>query len=109
MPGRHIGDIKHHQQHLLAALRKGVVDYVSRLDPDELESKVGSGRVGALLNATNKLKYWDIYKDLYQVVTHHQPGQFPQQFLEELARAYEHEVARTTPAGSTAARQSKLG
>jgi type VI secretion system protein len=103
------GDIKHHQQHLLAALRKGIVDYVGRLDPDELESKVGSGRVGALLNATNKLKYWDIYKDLYQVVTHHQPGQFPQQFLEELARAYEHEVARTAPAGSAGGRQSKLG
>lgn len=101
------GDIKHHQQHLLAALRKSIVDYVGRLDPDELESKVGSGKVGALLNATNKLKYWDLYKDLYQVVTHHQPGHFPAQFLEELARAYENEVQRTAP--TIAARQSKLG
>lgn len=101
------GDIKHHQQHLLAAVRKSVIDYVERLDPDELESKVGNGKVGALLNATNKLRYWDLFKDLYQVVTHHQPGQFPPQFLEELARAYEHETARTAP--SAAARQSKLG
>ena len=102
------GDIKHHQQHLLAALRKAIVDYVARLDPDELESKVGSGKVGALLNATNKLKYWDLYKDLYQVVTHHQPGHFPAQFLEDLARAYEIEVERTAPA-SLAGRQSNIG
>lgn len=101
------GDIKHHQQHLLAALRKSVVDYVGRLDPDELESKIGNGKVGALLNATNKFKYWDLFKDLYEVVTHHQPGQFPPQFLEDLARAYENETARTT--SSVAARQSKLG
>jgi type VI secretion system protein len=101
------GDIKHHQQHLLASLRKAIVDYVGRLDPDELESKVGSGKVGALLNATNKLKYWDLYKDLYQVVTHHQPGHFPAQFLEELARAYELEAQRAAPA--SASRQTKLG
>lgn len=102
-------DIKHHQQHLLASLRKAIVDYVGLLDPDELESKVGSGKVGALLNAANKLKYWDLYKDLYQVVTHHQPGQFPAQFLEELARAYELEAQRSAPASSSAARQKKLG
>ncbi len=54
------------------------------------------------MNAANKLKYWDLYKDLYQVVANRQPGQFPQQFLEELSRAYENEDARTAP--STAAR-----
>jgi type VI secretion system FHA domain protein len=101
------GDIKQHQQHLLSALRTAVVDYVGRLDPDELENKIGNGKHG-LLNAANKLKYWDLFKDLYQVVSAHQPGQFPAQFLEELARAYELEQSRSAPAGG-AARQSKLG
>jgi predicted component of type VI protein secretion system len=91
----------------LAALRTAVVDYVERLDPDELENKVSSGRGGALINAANKLKYWDLFKDLYQVVSAHQPGQFPQQFLEELARAYEREEARTAPGGPS--RPAKLG
>jgi type VI secretion system FHA domain protein len=100
------GDIKQHQQHLLAAMRTAVADYVGRLDPEELENKIGRGNV--LIGAANKLKYWDLFKDLYQVVSQHQPGQFPQQFLEELSRAYEHESARSAPAGA-AARQAKHG
>jgi type VI secretion system protein len=102
------GDIKQHQQRLLAAVRTAVADYVGRLDPEELENKVSNGRSGGLMQAANKLKYWDLFKDLYQVVSQHQPGQFPHQFLEELARAYEHEESRSTPAGG-AARQAKLG
>jgi type VI secretion system protein len=102
-------DIKHHQQHLLAALRTAVADYVGRLDPEELERKVASGKSGVLANAANKLKYWDIFKDLYQVVAQRQPGQFPQQFIEELARAYELEASRATPPAPAATRQAKLG
>jgi type VI secretion system protein len=101
------GDIKQHQQHLLAAMRTAVSDYVGRLDPEELESKINNGRVG-LINAANKLKYWDLFKDLYQVVSQHQPGQFPHQFIEELARAYELEESRAVPT-SAAARQAKIG
>jgi type VI secretion system FHA domain protein len=87
-------DVKQHQQSLLSALRTAAVDYIGRLDPEELENKVSNGKRGALINAANKLKYWDLYKDLYQVVTQAQPGQLPQQFLEELSRAYESEGAR---------------
>jgi type VI secretion system protein len=100
------GDIKQHQQHLLAAMRTAVVDYIGRLDPEELESKIGRGN--ALIGAANKLKYWDLFKDLYQVVSQQQPGQFPHQFIEELARAYELEESRAVPTGA-AARKAKLG
>ena len=100
-------DIKQHQQHLLAAMRTAVTDYVGRLDPEELEHKVASGKSGVLANATNKLRYWDVYKDLYQVVAQCQPGQFPAQFIDELARAYELEASRASPAAN--ARQAKHG
>ena len=95
------GDIKQHQQHLLSAVRSAVADYIGRLDPEELESKFSNGKRG-IMNAANKLKYWDLYKDLYQVVANGPPGQFPQQFLEELTRAYENQDSRATP--GTAAR-----
>jgi type VI secretion system FHA domain protein len=97
-------DIKQHQQSLLSALRTAAVDYIARLDPEELENKVSNGKRG-LINAANKLKYWDLYKDLYQVVTQAQPGQLPQQFLEEFSRAYETEGARALARHS----QSKIG
>ena len=98
------GDIKQHQQHMLAAVRTAVVDYIGRLDPEELESKISSGSAACSMNAANKLKYWDLFKDLYQVVSQHQPGQFPHQFIEELARAYELEESR---AASPAPRRGK--
>jgi type VI secretion system FHA domain protein len=98
-------EIKQHQQHLLAAMRAAVADYVARLDPEELENKIGRG--SGLLNAANKLKYWDLFKDLYQVVAQREPGQFPHQFVEELARAYELEASGSAP--SPTGRQAKLG
>ncbi|HEX7236535.1 MAG TPA: type VI secretion system-associated FHA domain protein TagH [Gammaproteobacteria bacterium] len=97
------GDIKQHQHHLLAAMRTAVVDYIGRLEPEQLENKVGRG----LLGAANKLKYWDLFKDLFQVVAQCEPGQFPHQFIEELARAYELEAARSAPPAAN--RQAKIG
>ncbi|HEX6997283.1 MAG TPA: type VI secretion system-associated FHA domain protein TagH, partial [Gammaproteobacteria bacterium] len=101
-------DIKLHQQALLAAVRTALAAYVARLDPDELESKFTSGKRGALINAANKLKYWDVYKDLYQVVTQAPPSQFPPQFIEELAQAYEQEHARAA-GGLRARANAKAG
>ena len=88
------GDLKQHQQTLITSLRAAVANYVSRLDPDELENKYTNGKRGGLMSAANKLKYWDLYKDLYQLVTQAEPGQLPQQFLEEMARAYEQTASR---------------
>jgi type VI secretion system protein len=87
-------EIKQHQQSLLAALRVTIANYLGRLDPDELESKFSGGKRGGLMGAAHKLKYWDLYRDLYQVVAQGEPGHLPQQFLEEMARAYEAEGAR---------------
>ncbi|HET8699811.1 MAG TPA: type VI secretion system-associated FHA domain protein TagH, partial [Gammaproteobacteria bacterium] len=87
-------DIKQHQQHLLAAMRRAVGDYMARLEPEEIENKLSSGKRGGLMNAANKLRYWDFYKDLYQVVMQGPAGELPQQLVEELAKAYENESAR---------------
>jgi type VI secretion system FHA domain protein len=99
------GDIKQHQQSVLGAMRTAVSDYIGRLDPDELESKYTAGKRGGLMSATNKLKYWDLYKDLYQLVTQAAPGQLPQQLLEDMARAYE-EAGHRGAGGKPAAKAS---
>jgi hypothetical protein len=51
-----------------------------------------------LMGAANKLKYWDLYKDVFQLVADHPPGEFPVQFLDDFAEAYEDEIARSAPA-----------
>lgn len=106
------GDIKWHQHALVKALTTAVPSYVARLDPDRLEEKLARGRTSALMGAANKLKYWDLYKDLYLVVTQHPDDELPVQFLEELAQAYEHESARSRPTqkkGASPTLQAKAG
>ncbi len=41
----------------------------------------------------NKSKYWDLYRDLYPIMTEKGGGRFPQMFGEEFVRAYERQVA----------------
>lgn len=99
-------DLKQHQQALLKALRDALEAFVSRLDPDDLEQKFARGR-GRLIGAASKLKYWDLYKDLYDVVAHHPPGELPMQFLDDFAHAYERELGETAADEAPAARRRK--
>jgi type VI secretion system FHA domain protein len=87
------GDIRRHQQILMKAMLDAVAAYIERLDPEQLEQKFSNGRTG-LMAATAKLKYWDLFKDLYQVLALRNPGEFPATFLEEIARTYEAEAKR---------------
>lgn len=88
-------DVKLHQQTLMRALYTAVERYTERLDPDQIEEQFANGRRGTLLGATNKLKYWDYYKDLYLVLAQHPTGELPAQFLEELAKAYDEELGKS--------------
>lgn len=101
------GDIKLHQQALMKALPGAISDYIGRLDPEILEEKFSNGRHGVLMGAANRLKYWDLFKDLYQVVAQQNPGELPQLFLEEISRAYELETTRA--AGPHPGRKLKAG
>jgi type VI secretion system FHA domain protein len=89
------GDIRRHQQILMKAMLEAVVAYIERLDPEQLEQKFSNGRTG-LMAATAKLKYWDLFKDLYEVLAQRNPGEFPATFLEEIARTYDAEATRVT-------------
>ncbi len=48
-----------------------------------------SGRKASLIKATNKLKYWDLYKDVYSILANRPEDGLPQPFLDALASAYE--------------------
>jgi type VI secretion system protein len=89
------GDIRTHQQILMKAMLEAVVAYIERVDPEQLEQKFSNGRTG-IMAAAAKLKYWDLFKDLYQVLAQRNPGEFPAAFLEEIARTYEAEATRLT-------------
>jgi len=100
-------DIRVHQQALMNAIQIAVVDYLERMDPEELERKFHHGnKRSALMGVASKMKYWDFYSELHTVMSQHSPGKLPQLFAEELTRAYEEEEARlkgAPPADDSAA------
>jgi len=85
-------DLKHHQRALLTATRRAVDEYLQRIDPDELERRASGGRAGTLINAANRFKYWDIYKDVYSILGNRAPDEWPQPFLDAFSKAYAEEI-----------------
>jgi type VI secretion system FHA domain protein len=86
-------DIKDHQRTLLKAMRAALAEYLNRLEPQQIELRASNGRTGTLINAANKLKYWDLYKEVYTILANCPADDMPQPFLEALASAYREGTA----------------
>ena len=72
-----------------------MADFLERLDPDKLEQSVDDGmKRKTLIGASKTRRYWERYRDVFQAMARHSPGQFPQIFSAKLCRAYEEETAR---------------
>jgi type VI secretion system FHA domain protein len=89
-------DIKEHQRALLSATREALNEYLDRLEPEQLESRACNGRTGTLINAANKLKYWDLYKEVFSILGNRPVDEMPQPFLDALANAYQRAVEKTS-------------
>jgi type VI secretion system FHA domain protein len=98
-------DIKEHQRALLKSTREALDEYLDRLDPQQLEHRACNGRSGTLINAANKLKYWDLYKEVYSILGNRPVDELPQPFLDALANAYQRQVSQSEK--KTAKRERK--
>ena len=86
-------DIKRHEQAMMKAMFRAVQEFMEQFDPEELQSRFDRGlKRGALLSSANKLKYWELYEECYQILTHHEDGHLPDAFSEEFAKAYEDAI-----------------
>ncbi|UCG72315.1 MAG: type VI secretion system-associated FHA domain protein TagH [Chromatiales bacterium] len=95
---RSFEDLRQHETATVKAMGQAVLDYVERLDPDELRSRFDKGlKRNGLLAGANKLKYWELYEETYHVLTYHEEGSLPESFNEEFARAYEAEIKNQKP------------
>lgn len=87
-------DLLYHQDAFLDAMNSAFVEFADRFDPDELaegfDRTMGSN---PLLGLFQKKKYWQLYCDLYPIMTQTGGGRFPQMFAEEFVKAYEHQIA----------------
>lgn len=87
-------DLLFHQDAFLDAMSHAFGEFADRFDPDELKSSFDdSNKPVPLLGFVNKMRYWDLYCDLYPVLTDKGSGRFPSMFAEEFVKSYDQQIA----------------
>ncbi|MDJ0711059.1 MAG: type VI secretion system-associated FHA domain protein TagH [Woeseiaceae bacterium] len=86
-------DLLNHQNAFLDAMNSAFIEFSERFDPDEMQEGFDRAIGGSIFKFMQKSKYWDMYRDLYPIITEKGGGRFPQMFGEEFVRAYERQVA----------------
>jgi type VI secretion system FHA domain protein len=86
-------DLLFHQDAFLDSMSASFVEFADRFEPDELkaafERSIGKKPLFSFLNT---LKYWQLYCDLYPIMTERGGGRFPQMFAEEFVQSYERQI-----------------
>ena len=101
-------DLKIHQGAMLEAMMSAFVDYIGRFDPEALQENFDRTLDSKpLFRAKNQLKYWQLYCDLYPIMTEQSIGTLPHQFAEDFVRAYEKSVAQAERLERTGRKQKK--
>lgn len=87
-------DLKIHQSAMVEAMMIAFVEYINRFNPDVLQENFDRTLdSNKLFKAKNQLKYWQLYCDLYPIMTEQSIGTLPHQFAEDFVRAYEKQIA----------------
>jgi predicted component of type VI protein secretion system len=86
-------DLINHQNAFLDAMNSAFIEFADRFDPEELQEGFDRTLGKKMFGFMNQTKYWQLYHDLYPIITEKGGGRFPQMFGEEFVRAYERQVA----------------
>jgi len=86
-------DLVNHQNAFLDAMNSAFIEFADRFDPEELEEGFDRTIGKKMFSFMSNMKYWQLYRDLYPIMTEKGGGRFPQMFGEEFVKAYERQVA----------------
>ncbi|MBT8086290.1 MAG: type VI secretion system-associated FHA domain protein TagH [Woeseia sp.] len=86
-------DLKFHQDAMLEAMMSAFKEFSARFDPDELQETFDrNAKSKPMFASLAKLRYWELYRELYPIVTQTGSGPFPQHMGEEFVRVYERQL-----------------
>jgi type VI secretion system FHA domain protein len=86
-------DVRFHQVAMIAGMRAGFASVMNRFDPQKLQERFDRQlKSGGFLAVAGKLRYWDLYTDLFDEMAGDQDVAFQQLFGEEFATAYEKQL-----------------
>jgi predicted component of type VI protein secretion system len=87
-------DLKYHHDAVISGMTDAFRDYVDNFEPDELEDNFNKTlKKKPLFSIMNKVNYWQLYCDLYPIITQQGAGELPLQYGEQFVRYYEKHVA----------------
>jgi type VI secretion system protein len=81
----------------LAATRAAFEEFLSRVDPKELEERFEKTGKRGVFGGQNKAKYWDLYAELFAGLAQRPADGFPHTFTEAFAKAFEAKLRALLP------------
>jgi type VI secretion system FHA domain protein len=81
----------------LVATRAAFEEFLSRVDPKELEERFERAGKRGVFGGQSKAKYWDLYAELFAGLAQRPADGFPHLFIEAFAKAYEAKVRVLVP------------
>jgi type VI secretion system protein len=79
---------KRHGTASSSAMRAAFVDFISRLDPKELETRFQSAARRAVLPGGAQARYWELFSEFYRNLCEMPQDHLPHTFVEAFANAY---------------------
>ena len=73
----------------LAATRAAFEEFLSRVDPGELEERFERAAKKGVFGAQNKARYWELYSEMFAGLAQRPEDGFPHVYTEAFAKAYE--------------------
>jgi type VI secretion system protein len=90
-------ELKAQNSATLVATRAAFEEFLSRVDPKELEERFERASKRGVFGGQNKAKYWDLYSELFAGLAQRPADGFPHLFTEAFAKAFEAKVRALTP------------
>jgi type VI secretion system protein len=81
----------------LVAMRAAFEEFLSRVDPKELEDRFERASKRGVFGGQSKTKYWDLYSELFAGLAQRPTDGFPHVFTEAFAKAYEAKLRVLMP------------
>jgi type VI secretion system FHA domain protein len=81
----------------LTAMRAAFEEFLSRVDPKELEERFERTPKRGMFGTQNKNRNWELYQEMYVGLAQRPPDGFPHLFVETFARSYEAKMRTLVP------------
>jgi type VI secretion system protein len=90
-------ELKAQNSAALVATRSAFEEFLSRVNPKELEERFEKGGKRGVFSGQSKSKYWELYGELYSGLAQRPNDGFPHLFTEAFAKAFEAKLRVLVP------------